>query len=266
MTLIAKVADVLLELPARSEIIYRVARRIVNRWQGENDCRMWRNGEVRLMRHVVPGARVVFDVGANVGEWAREALRLRPDVQLHCFEPSPVTFRLLSANNFPPNVRINNAGLGAEPGTLELFIYSDASEVNSFYNRRGTDAVAQRTEKVAIVTLDDYAATHGIDHIDFVKVDVEGHESAVINGARRLLDEGRIDMLQFEYGGCYIDARVLLKDIWDMVHSLRSRYRFYKLLPHRLQPVPEYRQTFENLQYANYLLVHESALAKVERL
>lgn len=257
MSVKAKLADVLLELPSRSELVYRIARRIVNRRQGENDGDITRNGELRLLRAVLPKARVVFDVGANVGDWTEAALAINSALQIHCFEPSPATFKVLASHRFPADVHLNAVGLGAEAGMVDFFVFGEAMGANSLYNRQGTDAVVQRKETVAITTLDDYAATQNIAQIDFVKVDVEGHEAAVIKGARRLLDEGRIGMLQFEYGGSYIDARVLLKDIYDLVSAARARYRFFKIMPHGLQPMPEYRQTFENFQYANFLMVRE---------
>ena len=257
MTLAAIVADRLLEWPARSELVYRVARRIVNRWRGENDSRMGHNGELRLMRQILPSGTVAFDVGANSGEWAEEALRVNPTLNLHCFEPNSSAFERLQHNVLGSNVVLNKFGLGERKGSLDLYVYGEGAEVNSLYNRAGVGLAPLRTESAELSTLDAYCDERGIESVDFIKIDVEGHELSVLKGAHGLLKSGRIRALQFEYSGCYIDARVFLKDVWDFLSETNDRYRLFKILPHGLLPVGGYRQEFENLQYSNYLAVHD---------
>lgn len=262
MTILARLADLMLECPSRSALVYRAARRIVNRWQGENDWRMQRNGELRFACQVLPQAEVVFDVGANVGEWATEALRLNSHVELHCFEPSLAAFARLKTELSAPGVHLNNMGVGEAPGTLDLFIYGDSAEVNSLYKRRGVDMEPLRTQQVQMTTLDAYTAQRGIERIDYVKVDVEGHDLAVLKGGRGLIHSGRIDFLQFEYGPCYSDSRTLLRDVWDFVDDNSNDYEFFKILPRRLQKIAKYEQRLENLQLSNYIIVHQRALAR----
>jgi FkbM family methyltransferase len=242
-------------LPARNETIFRFCRKIVNRYTGDNNCDMRVNGERRLLRQALGAGAVVFDVGANIGDWTAEALALRPDASVHCFEPSPTTFVMLEGRKLPGNVVLNNIGLGAERGRMDLFVFADGLGANSLYDRLGTDARAQRRETVDITTLDDYCGERGIEKIDFLKIDAEGHDFAILRGARRLLSEGRITVTQFEYGGANIDARVLLKDIWHYIEEINSDYMIYKLFPTFLQHVPEYRQTLETFQYSNWVIM-----------
>lgn len=262
MTFAGRLADLMLEWPSRSEFVYRMARRIVNRWQGENDWRMERNGEMRLARQVLPGSRVAFDVGANVGEWAGAALGLSPKLQIHCFEPSPAAFARLREELGGFDVHLNNMGVGERCGIVDLFIYGDSAEVNSIYRRRGADLQPLRTEKVAITTLDAYAKARQLERIDYVKVDVEGHDLAVLKGGQDLIRNGRIDFLQFEYGQCYSDSRTLLRDVWDFIHGCSNEYGFFKILPRRLKKIGKYDQRLENLQLSNYVLIHQRALGR----
>jgi FkbM family methyltransferase len=250
MTLQARLADTLLDLPARSEIIFRIARRIVDRHRGENDYRMERNGELRLLREVLPDCHVVFDVGANVGEWALHALAINSAIDLHCFEPAPAAFATLQ--KAVPRARLQNVGLGSKAGTLSLNIYGGDSTLNSFYERKDFDIAPVEKVAVPVVTLDDYASD--IPMIDFLKIDTEGHERDVLQGARKLLAEKRIGMIQFEYGSCYIQAGALLKDVW----ALLGGYRICKILPHRLLPL-DYDQSLENHQLTNYLAMLDSS-------
>jgi len=79
--------------------------------------------------------------------------------------------------------------------------------------------------------------------IDFLKVDVEGHELEVFKGATGMLSQSRIGHIQFEYGGCNIDARVLLKDLFDFF----TPYRYASInYPNDLRHVPRYDQRLEN--------------------
>ena len=100
-------------LPVRSDLLYRFCRKIVNRHDGDNDGDMHTNGELTLMRRHLPSAGVVFDVGANVGEWTAVAVGINPRASYHCFEPSPATFAVLAKRGFPANVRLNNFGLSS---------------------------------------------------------------------------------------------------------------------------------------------------------
>lgn len=243
-------------LPRRSRFVHRVANKLVNLYNGDNDFDIRTNGELHLAKLALPHARVVFDVGANVGDWTELALTINPSAQIHAFEPSDATYRKLSAHQFPPNVRLNHFGLGAAEEQRTMFVYDGGSGANSLYHRVGTPAEQNSVETVPIRTFDVYCTEQNIAEVDFMKVDVEGHELSVLRGARRMLSEGRVGVVQFEYGGCYIDARVLLKDIWEFVAEVRPEYAFYKLFPTRLERMPVYKQTFETFQYSNWVIAN----------
>ncbi len=94
--------------------------------------------------------------------------------------------------------------------------------------------------------------------IDLVKVDVEGHELEVFKGAAGMLAQGKIKRIQFEYGGCNIDSRVLLKDLFEFL--LPYGYAFYKVFPRELRRVPRYDQRLENFQYQNWVAATNDVL------
>jgi hypothetical protein len=64
-------------------------------------------------------------------------------------------------------------------------------------------------------------------------------------------------MIQFEYGGCNIDSKVLLKDIFEYFSGMN--YRFYKIFPDRLKFFQRYDQRLENFKYQNWLLISEKS-------
>lgn len=211
------------------------------------------------MRQTLVSSQTVFDVGANVGEWAAQALSIQPKLNLHCFEPSRATFLRLLAKAFPPDVACNNFGLGSGREKKTLYVFENGAGINSLYRRQGLEdgwglMPQQLTETIWLDTIDHYCQEHGVRDIDFLKVDVEGHELAVFRGASQMLAQGRIRTIQFEYGGCNIDAGVLLKDFFTFFRPFA--YTFYKIYPQELRRVERYDQRFENFQYQNWALIH----------
>jgi FkbM family methyltransferase len=248
-------------LPERNELLYRICKRYVDRYNGDNNSDFYTNGEYVFMIEQLRHSTVVFDIGANVGEWAKAALSVKPNIKLHCFEPSLPTFEQLQSNNFPSNVKLNRLGLSSTPGHLVLQIANEGSGLNSLYIRRGIfENKLVGTEEIPVDTVDNYCVAHNIGQIDFVKVDVEGHELEVFKGMRNMLQRachaGGVRVIQFEYGGCNLDARVFLADIWDFFSELN--YSFYKLYPNGPMHVQKYDQRFETFLYSNWAIIQNS--------
>lgn len=133
---------------------------------------------------------VVYDVGAHVGYFtAIASLRVGPDGRVIAFEPRPVNLGLLRRHveaNRLENVTIIDAGVGHESGTARF-----AEGTGS-----GTGKIAEEGElTVRTVRLDDVAGEDGLPEPDFIKIDVEGGEMNVLEGARGLLDRARPRLL-----------------------------------------------------------------------
>ena len=249
--------------------LYKKAKIIVDFISSENNDDFERNGESLFLKYCITDATIVFDIGANVGDYSKIITSTQPNISLHCFEPSPITFSILSNNIITKNVKLNNVGVGSSDGSMDLFTFGDGSKINSLYKRAGLEngwgIQSQRhSEKVKIITLDNYAAVNNITNISFVKVDVEGHELEVLKGAQLLLDNDQIEALQFEYGGTNIDSRVLLKDIFDFVSILN--YRLYKITPDGLAYQSRYDQRLENFQYKNFTLINNNIQDKFSNI
>lgn len=214
------------------------------------------NGELRMQKQLLPQCRVAFDVGANRGDWTASAIAVNPQLVVHCFEPCRSTFDDLSAREFPSTVRRNPVGLGAGRRDATLFLFDGAPALNSLYQRQGLEdgwgiPRPERQETVELIGLDEYCEEQGVATIDYLKLDAEGHELDVLKGGSRLFESGRVKYGQFEYGGCNIDSRVLLRDLFAWLQA--AGYQLFKLLPDRLRPVPRYDQRLENFQYQNWV-------------
>ena len=245
-------------IPSRNDFLHFACKQYINRYSGENNGNIATNGELRVMRTILPYCKTIFDVGANNGEWTGLALKIKKDLIVHCFEPSAITFEKLNDRNFGDKILCNNFGLSSVSGDLQLHVFADGSGENSLYKRRGLEdgwglLPQSRVENVRVETIDSYCEKLNISFIDFLKIDVEGHELEVIKGSTRMLKHGAIKHIQFEYGGCYIDSRVLLKDLFDFLEPYK--YNFYKIYPNSLRNAPRYDQRYENFQYQNWIAI-----------
>ena len=147
-----------------------------------------------------------------------------------------------------------------------MHVYGDARGTNSLYDRQGLEDgwgmdSAGGKETVALETVDGFCREHGIGRVDFVKIDTEGHEVDVLEGARECLRNGALRMIQFEYGGTYIDSRRLLKDVFELTAPLD--YTVFLIAPDGLIACPRYDQRLENFQYKNFVLLHEEEVPRV---
>jgi FkbM family methyltransferase len=128
---------------------------------------------------------VFYDVGANVGLYSLWAAKLvSPTGEVHAFEPAAVPRALLEqlvAQNPGVDVRVVPSAVGAVEGSATIWVRPGHSGISSL-DPAGSTPVGQQ---VGLTTLDRYAATH--EPPDLIKIDVEGHELAVLEGARELL-------------------------------------------------------------------------------
>jgi FkbM family methyltransferase len=123
-----------------------------------------------------PGSGVVLDVGANIGLAAAWFERNYPGRPVHCFEPLEENARMARLNC--RSATVNNVAVGSTPGTVELRVDRDAVMASTIPWER---AVATRT--LEVVTLDDYIHDQGIDRVAVLKIDTEGMELDVLDGA-----------------------------------------------------------------------------------
>jgi FkbM family methyltransferase len=240
----------------RSRLLYRAANQYINVFDNDNDCEMATNGEARFARARLATASVAFDIGAAKGEWTKIALAANPDLQIHCFEPTSRRMKTLEDRKFGSRVVLIQLGLGAAEEVATIF-YNASGGSNSLYPQRygGEHYDAGDVESVKITTIDAYCHEHGIDHVDFVKMDIEGYEMAAIRGAERMLRQGRIDVLQFEYSSVFLDAGTSLMQLMKYVQLVNPAYVFHKIYPDGVQPVPRYTHDLDNFKMQNWALI-----------
>jgi hypothetical protein len=118
-------------------------------------------------------------------------------------------------------------------------------------------AIEERT--VPVTTLDSLAEARGINRVDYLKLDTEGHELWILKGARNLLEAGRIKALTFEFGAGNISSRTYFRDFWDLL--THYGYTIWRITPGgtRLR-IKRYYEDLEMFRGAtNYLAIYAGA-------
>jgi FkbM family methyltransferase len=200
---------------------------------------------------------VLFDVVANVGDYTRTLLEVFPSsAQIWAFEPAKETFRILEGNlSGIEGVQLRRIGLSDEKRTASFYSPGPASKLGSVHDigarlERRSLAVALE-EEVTLTTLDLFCEAQAVDHIDFLKLDVEGHELAILRGAKNMIQRDAIGAIQFEFGLANLDSRTYFRDFFAM---LSDRYSLHRVLKNGLYPIFEYSEALEVFKRAtNYL-------------
>ncbi|MBA4393861.1 MAG: hypothetical protein C0407_09945, partial [Desulfobacca sp.] len=229
---------------------------------GYDNIEFKENGEYLILTKIVRPGDLIFDVGANKGHWSKLVLGMNPQTRIYAFEPVPETFAVLQKTLSDSKALRFNLALSADDGEKPFYHWNDSSEtgeLSSFYRRPDVERSMQASVRPIVVlsrTLDTFCQEHKVDQIDFLKIDTEGAELDVLRGAAALLEAKRVRVLQFEYGGTYLDSHITLKQIYELLQQ--KGYQVYRIIPQGLLYIPCWRAPLENYRYANYLAVAPS--------
>jgi FkbM family methyltransferase len=146
---------------------------------------------------------VLLDIGANHGPNARFLNKLAPAARIFAFEPHPATFASLDFRmKGLPEVRTINKAVADKTGRLKLYDFrladgsTQASLSESAVALYSSDIVGHTVE---CTTIDEFMAESGLDRIDLLKIDTEGHDLSVLMGARKALQDRKIGVIQFGF-------------------------------------------------------------------
>jgi len=223
------------------------------------------NGEMFLLKSYLKPGDVVFDVGANVGDWSLAALDIEPNLSVYCFEPTNSIFAKLVNNLKNHNAFYFNIALSDKKDCKKFYCLNEGqSEGNSLFFREIFKTREVQSSLIATDYLDSFCAMRNINKIDYLKIDVEGGEFDVLNGSNHLLHNHKITALQFEYGGCYLDAHITLKDILNLL--TRSNYVIFRITSEGLFHISQWTPSLENYEYANYFAMVQSEIPEFCRM
>lgn len=198
---------------------------------------------------------VFFDVGANGGSYSEMVASVfkNPDLKIFAFEPSRFSFpNLKEKTSEIPCMQVFNFGLGSSEEDVQIFANYEGSGATSLY-KTAIDSLSKKTnieETIHLTTIDKFCPGNNIRFIDFMKIDVEGHELFVLNGAQKMLQSKSIRFIQFEFGSFHVFSRTFFKDFWDL---LSPSYRIYRIVCDGIVEIKSYSENLEIFRTANFL-------------
>ena len=142
-----------------------------------------------------PGA-VVIDIGANLGEWTVPLARaVGPVGRVLAIEPTPRTAAALEATlaaNALRHAEVLRCAISDHDGTAEFAVpLVTSARIDSGTARLGAARAGYEALHVPTRSLDSLAPERGLDRLDLIKIDVEGHERQVLEGAASTLERRR---------------------------------------------------------------------------
>ena len=212
------------------------------------------SGESHLLKKLFKDKKnsIVFDVGANVGDYSKEIFEINPDVTIYAFEPHPVTYSNLVTNLQKVNFNPINAAAGEVETVMTLYDReeNDGSPHASLYkdvieNLHNANSVEH---KVRVLPLGEFARSINLQKIDLLKIDTEGNELNVLKGISEYIESGLIKVIHFEFNEMNVSSRTYFRDFWEFLPN----YDFYRLLPDGMVKIETYTPLFcEIFAYQN---------------
>lgn len=202
---------------------------------------------------------VVFDVGANVGNFSKSVNKINDQLDIYAFEPHPINFKKLRSINMGSRFHPIESAVGDVDGQLEIFDYNDndGSSHASLYREvieeiRHSESVFHT---VPVKTLASFFAANNIHEVKLLKIDVEGHELPVLKGLGSYLANGAVKAIHFEFNEMNVFSRVFFKDFVELL----SGYDLYRLLPNDMLPLKNYKPyQFEIFAYQNIVAIYKN--------
>lgn len=207
--------------------------------------------------------KVVFDVGANVGNYSKmiqdKSIEYTVGVDLHLFEPTSSSFSVIESSFDVNKTTINKFGASNKNATARIFFDKAKSTLASLYQRNLDyyELKLEHSEEIVLRRLDEYIEEKEIVHIDFVKIDIEGHELRAFEGFGKYMSGEFIDFIQFEYGGANLDSHSSLMDIYEFLS--KRGFEIAKVMPKGLE-IRRYAPYMDNFQYSNYMAISKKVL------
>ena len=187
------------------------------------------NGEYFLYSFIENHIKSIFDVGCR-----DDSLFKNFGGTVHYFEPSIDSIEKLKKQlNYNKKSYYNNIALSDKTGNFYYY-----PKYQSLHNRIKSCNIDDDENKqlISAMTGFDYVKNNNINEIDFLKIDVEGHEFSVIKGFKESIS--CVNVIQFEYGGTFIDTGIKLIDIKNYLNGIFDD--FYYLKPTSITKITDF--------------------------
>lgn len=202
-----------------------------------------------VFKEMAKSSKLFLDVGANIGYFSFLVKQMSPQSKVYSFEPLPQNILAYQKNR-----ELNNFSLmflqelcvADKAGDTEFLI--PPSEESGWGRMAHRDLFSGEKIKRQVVTLDEFCEQNQLTTVDFIKIDVEGYEFKVLQGAQKLIETQRPRICIELNEPCLLDTGTsgeeifrFFKDRNYQMHALDTKKGLYKVQA----PVPHYK-------YLNY--------------
>ena len=203
--------------------------------------------------------QLAIDIGGNIGDYTAELRAADAKLEIHTFEPSAVNIAKLEKRFADdPKVKIVPFAVSDTSGPATLFSNEPGSGLGSLTRRKleHYNIAFDVQETVETIRLEDYWINElNTRPIDFVKIDVEGHELAALRSFGAAI--AVTSVIQFEFGGTDIDTRTFFRDFWFFFEE--NRFDIFRISPQGPMKIERYAESSECFLISNYLAVNRRA-------
>jgi len=214
----------------RKDFFWKIKEKLL--WFIRNNSRDIYKDQRQLIKNIESG--IIIDVGAYIGNATKLYKNYFPRHKIYCFEPFSESYDYLK-NRFvdDSNINIVNQALDCKVQTRKLYL-SNFPNLNSLHkpNERSWGFKDEKSVGVQTITLDDFCSNNNIDHIDILKLDVQGSELDVLKGSKEILERGKISLINIE---------------WQVVPLYKNHHKYYKIA----EFLEDYEFEFFNLYNIN---------------
>ncbi len=174
---------------------------------------------LELIKTILPENPIILEAGAHCAQDTRWMAKKWPEGIIHAFEPTPANFKLVEkAAQEHTNIKCYTYALDIECGAKSFYQDGDEDRGNQGANSLLPHKILKKSSnkpiQVECITIDEWATQEGIDHIDFMWLDIEGNELNALKGAIKILPTVKA-----------IFTEVNLKEFWHgcaMYNTLKS--------------------------------------------
>ncbi len=222
--------QLLVLLTRKAQTLFSLAHSAALVWQDGLDWRSLDHDErlhyleLRSALNYKPGI-VVYDIGANFGEFASFLAKLGSVSAIYCFEPVEHVFReLLKRTRDYKKISCFPVALGDQSGRQRMYVHdfhasSSLLLMEPLHYEELPHTQKAHEAEVSVLTLEEAVEHYHLPAPDFIKFDVQGFEDRVIRGGMEVVKKARFCMIELSLACLYQDS-LLLTEINSLMRSL----------------------------------------------
>lgn len=261
----------MLNIKNENKIIKKIKNyliKILNYLENNNNCNFKTNGEEKFINDFFSIYRdskmILFDIGGNIGDYStimqKKCKEYKIDYTIHIFEPTKSCFSILKEKfGKDKSIIVNNFGISNANTTATIYYDKENSGLASLYRRnlKAYSIQLDKSEVINLKRLEDYVSEGKIPRIDFLKIDIEGHELFAFKGFGKYLSSEFITAIQFEYGGANLDSHTSLMEIYELLE--KRGFEIFKIMPKYIKK-RQYHPYMDNFFYSNYVAISKEII------